>query len=94
MEEAAEKENAEWLIWAIGKWDGIFVFDFSVKALYVKNQIHCEGSSAAMRNPHSALVTDLGIHVLFAANTQHLSTNLASNKYFQYYIQSYLYGLF
>lgn len=94
MEEAAEKENAKWLIWAIVKWDGICVFDFSVKVLNVKNQVYCEGSSALMNNPYSALVTDLGIHVLFAANTQHLSTNLASNKYFQYYIQSYLHGLF
>lgn len=67
---------------------------FSVKALNVKHQVYCEGSSALMNNPHSALVTDLGIHVLFDANTQHLSTNLASNKYFQYYIQSYLYELF
>lgn len=76
------------------KWEGICVFDFSVRALYVKNQVYCEGSSALMSNPHSALVTDLSIHVLFTANTQHLSTNLASNKYFQYYIQSYLWGFF
>lgn len=44
-----------------------------------------------MSNLHSALVTDLGI---FAANTQHLSPNLASNKYFQYYMQSYLWAFF
>lgn len=60
----------------------------------LKNQVYFEGSSALMNNPHSALVTDLVIHVLFAANTQHLSTNLASNKYFLYYIQSYLWAFF
>lgn len=58
----------------------------------LKNQVYSEGSSALMNNPHFLLVTDLGICVLFAANTQHLSANLASNKYFQYYIQSYLWA--
>lgn len=70
---------------SIVKWEGICVFDFSVKALHVKNQVYCEGSSALMSNPRSTLVTDLGIHVLFAANTQHLSANPASNEHFQYY---------
>lgn len=60
----------------------------------LKNQVHSEGSSALMSDLHSALVTDLGICVLFAANTQHLSLNLASNKYFQYYIQSCLWAFF